>query len=305
MYLIEGLTVTEIGKRLGITAAGVNYWMSKFNLCGQRHVKFLLFEPSPALSYVLGVILGDGCVNKRKNGGYTIRLNVKDREFANSFSKAMRLIGFNTGKLLHIRSKNPKWSDTWLSCSYSKEFGEWYNGMTLKEKINLAMKFPCDFTRGVYESEGSIVRHHGNLDLSITNTKEKGCEIIMAIKNNLPDGIKSSVSTRKNKYGKVYTLSITKNIDIRRFLAWTMPCIKTVPRSELISCAEETQANTEPIHYGNVVEGVENTKADLKGGRVGRVQAIDHVQRSGRCQPVRDIPTHMETCGDEQKCLVP
>jgi hypothetical protein len=57
-----------------------------------------------------------------------------------------------------------------------------------------------------------------------------------------------------------WDICINNHLDIKRFLAWIMPCIKTTPRG---------QANTEPSRIRDGAEGVENTKAIQNGRRVG------------------------------------
>lgn len=306
LHWIDGLSLTQIGKRYGISCAAVDYWMKKLGLSGRSHVDNLLFEPSPALSYVIGVVLGDGCVYKQAKGNYTIRLNVCDKVFAERFSEAVRLLGFKPGKILRVKAQKKEWRDAWLAYFYSDAFGNWYASMSLDERIALGMKFPDAFVRGFYESEGTLVRHHGRLELSMSDTHANGA-IMLAIQSSLPAGIVSHYYKWARPEGTAYVLSITRALDVRRFLAWVMPCMKTAPRSETNqdSTAEETQANTEAIPDRDVGAAVENTKAAQNGKRVGRRPATDGVQPSGRYQPLRCIPTCMETCRAQQKCPAP
>lgn len=309
LHWIDGLSETQIGAKYGVSCAAINYWMRKFGLSGRKHVDNLLFEPSPALSYVLGAILGDGCVYRRKKGNYTIRLQVCDKVFAKKFSDAVKLIGFKPGKLIQEKAKEKGWRDKWLSYFYSDAFGNWYTSMTLNDRIELGMKFPDAFVRGFYESEGTLVRHHGRLELHIYDTHADGL-IIYSIQKNLPHGIVSHIFHRHIDNGGIcYMLSITRDLDVRRFLAWTMPCMKTVPRAEDDNDysieADDTQANTEAILDRNAEAAVENTKAAQNGEQVGLRPAMDGVQPSGRSQPVRCIPTCVETHRAQQKCPAP
>ena len=301
----EGLSLTQIGALYGVSCAAIEYWIKKLGLAGRSRVDNLLFEPSPALSYVLGVVLGDGCVYRLAKGNYSIRLSVCDKVFAERFSESVSLLGFKPCKMIRTQSKHEGWRDRWLSYFYSDAFGNWYAAMTLDKRIELGMKHPDAFVRGFYEAEGTIVRHHGRLEITMSDTHADGL-IIDAIQASLPSGIVSNKYMVEKCGIKAYCLSITRALDVKRFLAWTMPCMKTVPRPEILPAEqEETQANTEPIPDRNAGAGVENTKVAQNGRQVGHRPATDDAQPSGRHQPIRCIPTYAETHRAQQKCPAP
>ena len=54
LHWIEGLTEVDIGQRFGVSGAAIHWWMKKLDVCGRQKVNNLLFEASPALSYLLG-----------------------------------------------------------------------------------------------------------------------------------------------------------------------------------------------------------------------------------------------------------
>lgn len=307
LHWVDGMSLTQIGVLYGVSASAISHWMNKFGLAGRSHVDNLLFEPSPALSYVLGVILGDGCVYLREKGNYTVRLNVCDKVFAERFSEAVRLLGFTPGRIIRVKAQREEWRDAWLSYFYSNAFGNWYTTLSLDERLEMGIKFPDAFTRGFYESEGTLTRHHGRLELSMSDTHGNG-KILTTIQNHLPHGITSHCYSFKRKDGAtVYQLEITRGLDVRRFLAWVMPCIKVVPRSEYeeMTKTEKTHADTEAIPDRNVGAAVENTKVTQNGKRVGLRSVMDGVQPSGLSQQIRCIPTYKETCRGQQKCSVP
>lgn len=301
LHWIEGLSETEIGRRYGVSGAAIHWWVKKCGLVGRSKVASLLFEPSPALSYLLGCILGDGCVYLRSDGRYTVRFAVCDKIFAEEFAKTARLLGLGCNALTRVKATERGHRDRWLACFYSKEFGEWYDNLGMKGRLETALQFPSQFVRGFYESEGTIVRHRNGLEISMCDTHDNG-SIIEAIKNVLPAGIEAKRYTFNSNSSDAprYVIGLYRQLDVSRFLAWVMPCIKTSPRSETCS-----HANTEPIPDRNAGAGVENTKAVQNGERVGVRSATGETQPRARSKPRRCIPTSRETVRGRQKCSVP
>jgi len=123
--------------------------------------------PSPALAYILGVIVGDGNVNvhnviKPKYKGQrrnVIRLNVIHYEFAKSFFDALREIGLNP--CIFIRDgATPNHHPQWYVGAQSFTFALFYQDLRqdlekMKEFIEKCPKGGEHFIRGFYESEGS------------------------------------------------------------------------------------------------------------------------------------------------------
>lgn len=302
LHWVEGLSETEIGKRYGVSCAAIHWWCKKLGVDGRSRVSNLLFESSPALSYMLGCILGDGCVYLRADERYTVRFAVCDVRLAEEFAQTARLLGFNCNKLIRSKGAGENCRDRWLAYFYSNEFGKWYEELGMQGRLDVASKFPAQFVRGFYESEGSLVRHKGILELSMVDTHNDGM-LIHFVKSVLPAGTESKVYTFQSKdEGRKlrYTLGVFRQLDVARFLAWTMPCIKTRPRLE-----EEPQANTEPIRDRDAAAGVENTKALQNGEQVGTHAAMRVLQPRARSKPRRCIPTSQETVRERQKWPAP
>lgn len=262
----EGMSLSEIGKMHGVSCAAIGYWFQKLHIQHRSNLQEVLFEPSPALSYVIGVILGDGCVyhNKSRNNQWTIRLQVTDRVFAEHFRDAIKLVGINCN-VLTVKSHNPKWSDKYLAYSDSRTFGEWWTNTGRIGAAEFAAQFPDSFVRGFYEAEGTIKNHRGRLELSICNTDGSLMKLVRSI---IPQSIRCSLlqfGPYKPGTKARWDLCINNQLDIKRFLAWTLPCMKTSPRGH---------ANTEPILDRNIKAGVENTKAIQTGWQVGHRGAI-------------------------------
>lgn len=125
---------------------------------GFCHPVHSILSPSPELSYILGVLKGDGyCYhfqNKKKSDSI-IALSVNDYEFAQSFAKALCSIGLNphTFSLEKYKNQTTKWRTT---CS-SREFVSWYKDLSTEDiftMLKMEQRFILEFFRGFYEAEG-------------------------------------------------------------------------------------------------------------------------------------------------------
>lgn len=119
------------------------------------------FEPLPSreLSYVLGVLKGDGSVyktrrhyKKKKNIAYMLNLQVRDKPFAEEFARCLSVIFNKSVKVLTCDEKQDRgiFYKVFLA---SKSFYEWYYSSDI---YKIALAFPIEFVKGVYDSEGSL-----------------------------------------------------------------------------------------------------------------------------------------------------
>jgi len=121
-------------------------------------------EPSNELAYAIGTIHGDGSVCKFKKKfwyEYVIQLAVIDKEFAETFSRAMsRLLGINYHK--------PRWNEKekeWRVVYQSKAFYKWYKrckeqGLQgFKEYIEYNIETVRYYLKGLFDSDGSNKRN--------------------------------------------------------------------------------------------------------------------------------------------------
>jgi len=88
LYWRKGLSLPEIAEKYGMAVSTLGYWMDKFEIPrrrgGPRDSFYAIkprLKPSDSLSYVLGVLAGDGSFF----GGNGIQLKVRRKEFADSF----------------------------------------------------------------------------------------------------------------------------------------------------------------------------------------------------------------------------
>ena len=128
--------------------------------------------PSPSLSYIVGVVFGDGSPNMgtRKTGrtNYNIDLFVEDRDFIDTFNDALYDI---LGKRYAV---NP-YGNRYQVRGQSKILYFMLKDRNLDSLRQFIDPFPADFIRGFADSEGSICVYNNNgykgatLELSNTN----------------------------------------------------------------------------------------------------------------------------------------
>lgn len=116
--------------------------------------------PSPSLSYLIGVVFGDGSVNmmRRKTGrtNYNIDLFVKDRDFAEAFNEALY-------QVLGGRYAINQWQDgRYQVRGQSKILYLMLKDRNLDSLNQFIEPFPADFIRGFADSEGTIGVYNNN-----------------------------------------------------------------------------------------------------------------------------------------------
>lgn len=177
-------------------------------------------DPSPPLSYVIGCIIGDGCVSKYR-GKYNIILNVTDEPFALSFQQALQMLGLHpwvTSGVPKGRSKKH-----FRVTAGSNTFGDWFKSLGVDEISVIASRFPTDFLRGFYESEGTASPKR----VCLVNTEL--WKLALAKELIESAGFRTSLYTypRLPPAKTAYELHILDGISKRlEFLSLIKPCIK-------------------------------------------------------------------------------
>ncbi len=168
----KGLSYSEIARILrdrGIRVSRVTVmrWCKGLHNPLNR-MNSVKLDPSPELAYVIGVIFGDGSVSfKRKEYKYRIRLKVVDKEFAEEFKRCLEALGLKPSlRLERDRSR----CDRWCVEANSKMLYEFLKQP--KEKLfEVAKKYPVEFLRGFFDSEGCVEwnKEHKTLSISASN----------------------------------------------------------------------------------------------------------------------------------------
>lgn len=141
--------------------------------------------PSAELSYIAGVLLGDGCVyiqrrrerGRRTFGGrYWAILSTVERRFADSFASALESIGLHaTRQQTKTRGKRKPQFQV-IACN--KLFCEWFKNPSLDRLESYLRGFESDFVRGFYDSEGGLIRGRY---FEITNTEEDLIDLVQRL----------------------------------------------------------------------------------------------------------------------------
>lgn len=238
--LKEGCGFEEVAKAVGRTYYGVihqNQRKWKIPWVNLHATQKPYLEPSEDLCYILGVIEGDGHVSKNN----AIRLKVKDKLFAENFSKALHNINLNS-RVITEKAYYKKCKGLYAACSGSIIFTKWYrrlkddfiNGFTTIIGDN--QSFMRAFVRGFYESEGSLKfgkspsDRYVRLTITMYNTNEILIRFVAELINKL--GYKMSVCGPYGPYNKknklpLYVLTITGTKEDKiSFIKEINPCIK-------------------------------------------------------------------------------
>jgi len=176
-HVKEGKSIFQIACEQGVAWQTVRDHLVDNGIPIRKHgtsdKQYPNLEPSPALSYILGVIDGDGSIS---NDGQ-IQLGVKDLEFAREFEKALKAIGLraNVIKDDHWNKDLKRQQEIWHCYARSVVFVDWYRGLTQEQKEGIASQFPEKYLQGFFESEGtyiidtsgSVSVHFSNLDYDL------------------------------------------------------------------------------------------------------------------------------------------
>ena len=142
-------------------------------------IKEIPLEPSPSLSYVIGVFLGDGSTTKLKNGRYIIKLKAIDREFVERFRNALGNLGIKT---TFGFEHDPTRVNRWYVEGSNKTLFQFLNGPR-EQLFKVAREYPREFLQGLFDSEGFPVISAknkfqvrvalANSDLELLNTTKR------------------------------------------------------------------------------------------------------------------------------------
>jgi len=165
----SGLTRIDIAKQFGLPIQTFYRKLKKNKLFFKRPFHPNPFTPifSSQLSYICGVLLGDGSVykyqrKKSKKWVYFLSLTVRNQSFAQEFANILSKIFKRKMKVFKISLKTGR--IFYRVITASKEFFEWFQ---TKEKFKITKLFPKEFIQGFYDSEGSCTYNHRKYKLKI------------------------------------------------------------------------------------------------------------------------------------------
>jgi len=236
LYCGQNLSLRQIALLKGVDKRTVGDHLRKAGILLRPRPNGVI-EPdiriSPRLSYILGVVFGDGFVQLRCQYGRTrgfIYLKAYGYSFHKSFADALRDIGLRP----RIREcKKP------LPVSPSRQEEVFYQTSAMSIRFAHFLKdlkanphklryyvlpYPLDFLRGIYESDGNL-RTGKAAYIGFTNTDRSLVDLIMECLSalNLPHHFYShQPSNNRLRYYRV----IIRKRDIQHFLEIIRPSIK-------------------------------------------------------------------------------
>jgi len=181
------------------------------------------FRPSPEFSFLIGSFLGDGWkvkIKNRKSGyDYRIRFAVTDRDFAQSFSEAAKLVLNKKEVKIHTRLRKGRKPIYSITVS-SKVLFEFFN-LPLTEILKVALIYPIHFLRGFFDAEGYVAidkkKNRKRIRIGVSNSNLELLEVIREVLNNLGIENRLETDTDREGYKKVWKVVISKKESLLKF----------------------------------------------------------------------------------------
>jgi hypothetical protein len=184
---------------------------------------------SKELSYILGVMKGDGNIYKNR-----IQFRTIDEIFAKKFIYYLEQLGIHTYPVFIERRSlsNVDAGDVYCVFASHMLFANWYSNLSLDNLKTEVCEFPEEFICGFYESEGSIYDNQGYMRLRINNTDKDLLYLIYEFIRNLgfkpTFGEDKRVSRGNSK--PCYYVNLSQKGAPFRFIEIINPSIKRCPR---------------------------------------------------------------------------
>jgi len=226
LYVHDGLSIYKIGEILGVSPITVWYWLRKHNV-PIRHRRGR--QPTPIklklnrdLAYLLGLLLGNGYINKYK---YSISLSTHSDTLARQAFSAFKSVGLNA-RIYHPNTT------TIQVVAYSKVFAEWYLSLSHSDIENIIggrNELVAAFLKGFYESNGVIWIDRGYTRISFIGVDRGILEFIyrQILKYPIKAHFYGPIKPSKTMFTrKPYYKIIINGRHAERFLEITKPCIK-------------------------------------------------------------------------------
>lgn len=219
-------------------------------------------SPSPELSYLLGALVGDGCICEVN---YQITLGAIDKEFVEKTSSFLqKVMGRERPYPIFIRERKGSWRKLYIVNALSEEFYEYLKqGWSMHRDV--IERCPEDFLMGLFDSEGGVYVNGRQKDVRLTNTNR---ELIFYTQELLKKlGISALIYEEiRNKYRTCYHLLIRRYEDIIKFAKRVGFTIKRKEEKLLVIVSEFQKRRSERQRFDQFVynEYVLNHKSARK-----------------------------------------
>lgn len=178
LYIEEDLSMKEVGEKLNCSSSTVSYWVNKFGfdtgrLTDEERSEISLTNRQHSL--IKGVLMGDGCVVRRKddNKNPQFRVVMKNEKFINWLSDELQPLTSSvkgrSGKYAETLD-NPQHVLTTYSHPLLQQYADWYN--------DGKKRWPVDKNLSelellmLYVTDGTPVKHTDNWAAGISAINE-------------------------------------------------------------------------------------------------------------------------------------
>lgn len=219
----EGLTISEIAKRLDKNMSSVSSVVKRFNLTPKKAyintINHTFFDniDTPEKSYLLGFFIADGCINKNTNGRFSINQSEDDKEIVEAFKtylnvpSKIQIVNNQSG----VQHRKLQYRIRWTSPYMENILKTKYNIISNKT-LDINFQFPIElipenlqnhFVRGFIDGDGYMGDNgqQGNFSISIIGTSLKFITLIgeLISKNT---GMSYSIYNKQGKTCMYYNL---------------------------------------------------------------------------------------------------
>lgn len=227
LYKNQGLSASEIAKIFNVSTITVINWLNKHGIKPRSHIQSMntnkikkilrtkkLIIPTnnyskltPEKAYVLGVLAGDGYINKK-----FLQLEIRrDKEFIAEFSRCLEKV---YGIKYNFKYREPRntyvlYAASEVICKDLLKFGNFKTfswrapSLVLKSRDKKLIKM---YLRGLFDSEGSISKR----DLTFSSVSKRGIMDVQSLLARLDINSRISLNRKKYYYLRLYSNCINK-----------------------------------------------------------------------------------------------
>ena len=170
----------EIGKILKELGIDTSYYQSR-NVNRNINKNFFEIIDTEEKSYILGLLMADGCVRAHKNGNLYLTLELIDKEIIERVQKELKSdskIYESNRKRDYIKNEKPTYTFSITDTKLCNDLGK-YGVVPMKTKATdwLTQDIPDNlkrhYLRGLFDGDGSIGHYKGRWYISLINNHPK------------------------------------------------------------------------------------------------------------------------------------
>lgn len=200
------------------------------------------YKLSPIESYLVGVLLGDGYINRYQDHSDRIGLHTTNEQFAKEFYSGLLKLATERQYLQHhrlygagpsLRRYGREFYVEWYG-SRVCNLAEWLIARFEQNYIQLGKKRLFAFLKGFYDSEGTYeIKPKGVHRITLYNTNTHYINLVKRVLQNLDFKINLN-STQRSGWARLYMLRITGKKSLQRFFQWIQPVPNKKPASVVL-----------------------------------------------------------------------